>query len=624
LFLFSFTICNSQNRAIDSLKKALLLHPKIDTVKTKILYNLGGAYYYRNLDTSFYYLNAGLELAHELQIPKLTGIGYTSLAGAYLLSNKDSMARSYYLKAIEVLEPIHYAKGLASSYGGISSILSKNGDYKQSIQYRFKQIKFAEESGSQGLIAGAYTDLANDYKNMQDFNKCLEYMLKAIAIKEKINDKISLCIGYINLGGAYHENAQFEKAIIYYDKALALQQLLKQENLLSNIYQGLCNANLELEKYTEALSYLKKNETLCKSKNDEVCLLNTYLSYSSLYERIGKNDMSEAFLLKAQALAKKLNYTYYDTFINESLYALYNKIGKHKEALQYYILFMKETTKQNDLKLKEQINDLEIKYQTAKKEEANKLLQETTANQKIKIEQGQYFTFAIIVFFALIILVLVLFIRQNKLKSQQKAMQLEQKLLRTQMNPHFIFNSLNSIHSVVLSGDSKTAAKYLASFSKMIRSILESSRFETISLEKELSLLSNYIELQVLRFENNIRYVIDISAEIDPSTIMLPPMLTQPFIENAIEHGLTNISDPLLTLSYSLKNDFLIVVISDNGLGFNKQKSESEHISMATTITKERLELLNKGKIKKTTFSISEASSNKTNKGVKISFEIPI
>jgi LytS/YehU family sensor histidine kinase len=220
--------------------------------------------------------------------------------------------------------------------------------------------------------------------------------------------------------------------------------------------------------------------------------------------------------------------------------------------------------------------------------------------------------------------------RQNKLKTDQQMMGLQQKLFRSQMNPHFIFNSLASIQNFMIKQDSKKASIYLSRFSELIRSILDSSAEEYIPFEKEKNTIENYLELQKVRFPDKFDYSIDVDKNIDPENMMIPPMLAQPFIENSIEHGFKHKkAKGNLRIRFVLKGNLIVFEIEDDGIGREKAqeivyKLNKDHRSMATGITRERLTVLNKKLKQKISLIISDLKNeNNEPAGTKVVFDIP-
>jgi LytS/YehU family sensor histidine kinase len=228
-------------------------------------------------------------------------------------------------------------------------------------------------------------------------------------------------------------------------------------------------------------------------------------------------------------------------------------------------------------------------------------------------------------------LVFVIWIQRKRFRSDQKAMLLEQKLLRSQMNPHFIFNSLTNIQNFILTEKPDKANIYLSKFAMLVRNILDNSVEEYVVLDKEISTLENYLELQKIRYSGKFDYRIHIADEIDIDSIKIPPMLAQPFIENAIEHGIKHRETPgHIDIRFSLKENFLIFEVEDDGIGRQKAREiailkDPEHKSMATSLTRERLTNLNrklKEKIQLEIIDLKNALGEAT--GTRVMFGIPV
>ncbi len=227
------------------------------------------------------------------------------------------------------------------------------------------------------------------------------------------------------------------------------------------------------------------------------------------------------------------------------------------------------------------------------------------------------------------ILVVILFIifskikKQNKRKISQLAMEnhllsLEQKALQLQMNPHFIFNVLNGIKAMGSKGKKEQMNSTINTFASLLRSILNSSRLEEISLAEEVKTLHNYILLEQQMRKNLFEYTIDVQTNnIDAEEILIPPMLIQPFVENSIKHGfhLAN-KKGKITITIKVLGEVLICQIKDNGIGIKKSKEirKQHHISMAMQVTKERIESL----AGENTLTIKDSN------GTLISFQIPL
>jgi sensor histidine kinase YesM len=190
---------------------------------------------------------------------------------------------------------------------------------------------------------------------------------------------------------------------------------------------------------------------------------------------------------------------------------------------------------------------------------------------------------------------------QERLKMEKDMVRLEQKALRLQMNPHFIFNALNSIQGLIGTQDNKTARYYLAKFSKLMRLTLENSRDQRIPLDNEIRTLDNYMSLERFSSGEQFDFNIECTDDLDPEELMIPPMMIQPFVENAIIHGVSKIEHHgQIHVLFECKDDKIICSISDNGIGRKKaaevkSQKENHHKSTALVVTQERLDILNIG-----------------------------
>lgn len=223
----------------------------------------------------------------------------------------------------------------------------------------------------------------------------------------------------------------------------------------------------------------------------------------------------------------------------------------------------------------------------------------------------------IILFFVLLISYFFLQRRINRIrfkhKTERQLLELEKQTLRLQMNPHFIFNTLNSIQNFILKNDTFQSIGYLSKFSKLMRMMLNFSREQYISLHDEIALIESYLELERLRLEKSFSYLIRLEDNIEDEFIGIPPMIIQPFIENAIIHGLLPLQsrNGLLEIFFSVEEDFLLVKIKDNGVGRDlNKKSNPDHKPSGILITRKRLELINKTPEDQTSYNVIDLKDN--------------
>lgn len=249
------------------------------------------------------------------------------------------------------------------------------------------------------------------------------------------------------------------------------------------------------------------------------------------------------------------------------------------------------------------VDDIRFYNKVLGPEEVKKLYREPDPNLNNRILSVVRWIILALLFLAIVYILVRRHLKQ-KFKEYQETLKLKTRLLETElrvnralMNPHFIFNSLNSIQNLILNNKNEEANAYLLKFSKLIRKILESNTSESISLADELEVLQRYLELEHLRFQKDFEYRIKVEENINPNQVRIPIMMVQPFVENAIWHGLMNKSgERMVRVSFSMTNEqYLYCVIDDNGLGRAVKRQElKDKKSMATVFVQSRLELINK------------------------------
>jgi sensor histidine kinase YesM len=223
-------------------------------------------------------------------------------------------------------------------------------------------------------------------------------------------------------------------------------------------------------------------------------------------------------------------------------------------------------------------------------------------------------------------------IKQVETAFEHKIAETEMIALRAQMNPHFIFNCLNSIKLYTLENDSQTASEYLTKFSQLIRLVLENSRSEKVTLQKELETLKLYIELEAMRFKDKVQYKINVVPHIDQQYIEIPPLLLQPYVENAIWHGLMHKRDGgNITIDIAQPSEYLLhIEITDDGIGRemakeHKSKSATRQKSFGLKMTSERLDAINHIYQTKTEVKIVDlVDTDGLAAGTKVIIEIPL
>ncbi len=415
----------------------------------------------------------------------------------------------------------------------------------------------------------------------------------------------------------------------YIRKLEQLQQEHPKEYNIKHLYDSK-SRYFELTKKPDSLLYYQKlkaaldEESLQANPKEQVNinnLLNSYLNIAAVY--ITKKNIPEAkeyLQSSAQLIKENQELISFDANIlyKENLSKLLNVEGKSREAFEL-MQEVSELQKENfETKNTQAVAEMNSLSQLQAKDRSIQSLNKNIKINELQLEQNRLWLLVT----SLIALLLITFIgffyynyRQRRIRQEKEKILQQQQLLRTQMEPHFIFNTLSALQSFVRLDKKEEAIKYLNQFSRLLRSSLELSRENLVPLGEEMEALNNYLSLQQMRFEDAFTYEVIRPEGEDTCGIMIPPMLVQPYVENAILHGI-DLSDGSahITVQFFLKDGILQANITDSGKN-ETDESVKNHRSLSGIISNERLKLLGKN---------GSIETIKNDKGTTVTLNIPI
>ena len=343
----------------------------------------------------------------------------------------------------------------------------------------------------------------------------------------------------------------------------------------------------------KAIQINQKLVEQAKQINDPQLEIKQMVNLSSNYQKVGEDKNAQRVLEEAYKLAISKNQTIEAGRIVQLMVAQYYKQKTPDAALNIYTDFLNKL----DTLVKSDSTLIESKFFQLQESRIAQLEKEKILRDNL-IKKQNILNYGLISGILLITLFLVFIVRAlYSIKKKNKKIALQS--LRREMNPHFIFNSLNSVNQFIADNNELEANKYLTSYSRLMRNILENSNKDFVSLTTEIEQLKEYLELEYLRFHDKFRYEISINEKIDTDTLFIPNMLIQPLLENAIWHGLRyKDKDGVLQLTADMEKKNIKIIVSDNGIGMiqsNKLKTEHQkkNISLGISNTKERIKLLN-------------------------------
>jgi tetratricopeptide (TPR) repeat protein len=595
--LYVFTDIQKAQKLLSELQKILgeFSHPDFELnyhISTALVENQ----LYNYTLSEIHFKNA-LEILNERGDASQLAEAYIDFAGTLLNLEEKDKAKYYLLEAGKFLHQFPDNRLQARLVCREGYLHLKNANHSKALQSFIeaeKQIANLEKSldfKDYYFITLIKSGLGIIHGVNNEPEKSIQAYLQVVKLCETKGMRSRLSWHYLNVGGGYMSIQDDDNAIEYFTAAIkVIDDVNQQARAMAYANMGYCFYRKKL--YGEALELLKKARPLFKDKREKY-LANIEWWRAKVYKDLDKRKKSLKHYFAAWDFAKKAQDFKLISGILKDIATYHAEELKFKDAYDYQSLYDQAVEKYLSEVKDLQIKELEVMYEAERKE-----------------KEAEMF------------------------KLQATGLQL--KALRAQMNPHFMFNALNSIQNYITSNETTSAAKYLAQFARLMRQSLDYSELEIISLEKEIEFLKNYLDInEKLRFENQLKYEIIVDEEIEEDIYGVPTMIIQPYIENAIEHGIRSRQNGLITVTFRLKDDETILcVIEDNGIGREKAKLHQEnnpkfknHKSLGTKITQERLEILLKSKNRQeNVVSIIDLKDNMTNEalGTRVEILIPI
>ncbi len=572
--------------------------------RIKALLTITGFYNrYAAYDSAVHYLEQAQELAESMNYDYGLAEVY-SLWGSVLWQRDNDYPGA--LEAMQKSEEFQLASGDTTD---IYEIRASKGTINM-LMGRFEEGLIAYQEGLRSALAAQDTikaiGILNNISNVQLYTggkeKRVSYMEQANALRESysgpVSDEVKLNV-LINLGDSYLEVGSFGKGDSILQIAINEIGEAKNELYLSRAYTSLLKMESLRDGHDKMIEYADAILAMDQRQGYNVYVsMAAYAYRANAYCETGQRAAAIRDIEAFKSYIPGINLTDRGQLL-ESASELYQCVGLADSALVYYQQFVAHRDTINSQQKEQRILELEALYEKEQQDNEINSLRIQNLEQDNQLErQGRYLLLAIAV--GLLVAGLIYFFQQRrKMRILNEVNQMEQKLLSLQMNPHFIFNSIGSIQNFLYDKeDLPTAIRYLSQFAALMRQILEHSREKFISLGDEISTLRNYLDLQKLRFENTFDYEIVIDPSINPEEIGVPPLIAQPFVENAIEHGMIyKIENGKVGVYVHRKEDRIQLEIRDNGRGLSSmqvpaQNVESNKKSLATTITRERLHIL--------------------------------
>jgi len=606
------------------------------------LYQRLGDYhlYHREFNQADQYLKQCLKWGKKARDNRKISETFRLMALGQMQQNEKDSAMYFVEEAIQFGRRSADKCVLARAFNAQATIYAYFGQVELSVSKNLIALQLANEVGDLPKIARYSLDLGEAQLSIQNYREAELYFKQALDVGSRIRDRRLTALTEINLGVVYGIKKEYGKSMDAQKNAIRTLLPFNDFDGLGTAHNNLGDIQRELQDYTKALSNYNKSLVYFESSGNREKIATVYHNVGIVFEKQGKyknalNYLNRSAEIRSQFGFKGSVYSTYNTIAD-----VYQKIGNSDLAFRYLKMYSDYSDSAKTLESSAKIAELSELYRSEQREKFISMQADSIERQRqeraltsTKLENIQLKTnmqtYVIIGFTLIVVLGGVIgFYRwnQTQIRRQQQEAEMNQTLLRTQMNPHFVFNAMSVIQSYIYDNDTKNSSKFLVDFSKLMRLILENSSKEFISIQTEVEILDKYLSIQKLRFEERFEYQIHVEEDLFEEGAIIPPMITQPFIENAIEHGRLHLrEDGFIHVHFFKQNDMFHITVEDNGVGrkgAEENKKSKEHKSMAMKITKDRIENLNK-KYRADGFMLIEDYNKEAETGTKVLISIP-
>ena len=538
---------------------------------------------------------------------------------------------SYYLRLRAGLE-----ESAVKSLFNMASIDVKKGNIAQGLDLLFQCMRMFEQQGNLVEVARTCTNIAYCYTYEEEYEKAGQFRQRALQLNLQLQDDAGISQSYFNYGVHFIRTKEYEKALDMFRKSLSIREKSGNRVAMSECYSRIGLIYNWVEVFDSSVYYCRKALSIQEPAGHADGMVNSYISLGSAYNRMGQYGPAYDAIQKALEMARKIGSPDYISKSEFQLSEILFNRGDYKEAMIHhreYVVFKDTASNQQVRKLalsKQFQYEFDRKAAVMKAEHEKKQTLAAAEVRKQRVLSNSILLVSLMTGLFSFIQIRS-YNRRKRISFERQVSEVEMKALRSQMNPHFIFNALQSVNDFIQKKDMANASKFLIKFSKLMRSVLENSMHREVALEKELDSLELYMQLESTRLDNPFTYEIVVDENLDRNSILIPPLILQPFVENSIWHGLKNKREPgKINIEIREKNDAIICIIEDNGVGRDpasmmKQPVPEKRESLGMKLTRERLKILekfNNFRSKLEITDLKDALNNPT--GLRVELSLPL
>ncbi|MGS2740326.1 tetratricopeptide repeat-containing sensor histidine kinase [Sinomicrobium sp. M5D2P17] len=531
-------------------------------------------------------------------------------------------AEQCYRKGLSVAQKFRDSLYTGRFHNGLGSVLQVRKEYDKALDHYHKGLGYLDRDRYPSDIGKVYVNLGALYAGLKDFDEAQKYLESALDILDEENVLRLHVMG--NLAALYLDRGKWDASEAIILKGIPLAEKLRQEYVRSVLYTNLSNIHTEKEQWEKAIA---AGELALRIK-DSLSVGNPAAAYNNLgraYEMSGRYDMANTYYGKALEQATGED----RTLVLQNLKSVAKKQKDFSAALDYAEERDKLRDSLQKLDYKGKVAELTEKYESGQKQARIDYLQAEGRLQEKLIDRQRVLVGISLALLLLFVVLVYIGIKQNRTRQALEKSRIQQRFLLAQLNPHFIFNALQTVQNFIYRNETEISVEYLGSFGRLIRAVLESSDKETISLEEEVEMMHNFLHLQQLNYDHSFKFEITTDLAENKDSCYIPVMLLQPFVENAVIHGVKDVPEGEIRINIKSKEtgNRLQVEISDNGRGMDleqKQRADVLHRSMGMEIVNKRIREFNRAGEKKIRLEIYPYREHPDFPGTRVILSLPV
>lgn len=511
--------------------------------------------------------------------------------------HRNDSALHYYRESLRMAEAIGDTAGIGTAWLNVGVALQRLGDYDASLQAALNALRIKEAMNDESGAARVMNNLSNLYWRQNDRPAAIAMLQRSIAIKRELQDSLGLSNGLNGLAVMLVEDGRPDTAVLLLRESIAIQRSVAPD---AELHSQLVNMGLAYHganKQDSALHYYHLGMEEARQWEDPFVEVHALYGMAEVLMDAGKFREAGPLLDSSLAIAQRIGSADLIKEAHVSLARQRESMGDPIAALMHVRSSQLLSDSLMNAEKDATMSELRVRFDTERKERENTALRAAQELSDLRAERNRWVAIVVAVLAMAGGLLAWVIVQRNRQRARQREADLEQQALRLQMDPHFLFNALNTVPGLYAAGDAALANDHVAHLSRFLRLVLETSRRRAIPLGQELELVEHYLRISANRRPDTFTWQVKVMPDVRTERVAIPPMLIQPLVENAIEHGFNDEEPGELSVLVALEGILLRIEVKDNGMGRSAaaaRPSRHQGNSMGIDLVRKRLTLFDK------------------------------